>query len=110
MAHEHHQEILDALHQCLVDCNICFNECLNDKEHADHLTDAIRLARDCADTCSFAEQLVTRNSQFHEKFLQFCAEVCDACAKACDHHGAMDHCKACVESCRKCAEVCRKYV
>ncbi|AQQ52644.1 four-helix bundle copper-binding protein [Planococcus lenghuensis] len=107
MAHEHHQELIQALHDCSLHCNICFDECLNDTEHLDMLSNAIRLARDCADTCAFTEQAVARNSQFHVRLAGYCAEVCDTCADECEKHGHHDHCMRCAEACRRCAEACR---
>lgn len=107
MAHEKHQELIQALHDCSAECNHCFDACLQE-EDVKMMAQCIRLDRECADICALLEQAISRNSPFVSELAAVCAKICDACGDECakhaDHH---DHCRRCAEACRRCAEACR---
>lgn len=110
IVHEQHQELIQILHACAVECNHCFDACLQE-EDVKMVAQCIRLDRECADICSFLEQAITRNSPFVSELASVCAKICEACGNECekhtDHH---EHCKRCAEACRRCAEACRSIV
>jgi Cys-rich four helix bundle protein (predicted Tat secretion target) len=107
MAHEQHQELIRALHDCAAECNHCFDACLQEDD-VKMLAQCIRLDRECADMCAFLEHAITHNSPFVSELAAVCATICEACAEECekhaDHH---EHCRRCAEACRRCAEACR---
>ncbi len=63
------QEILGALHNCIVTCNECFDACLSE-HHVSSMAECIRLDRDCSEICSLLVQAISRNSSNIDVFLQ----------------------------------------
>src|SRR5215204_5333713 len=61
------------------------------------------LMLDCAALCAFTADALGRKSQFHNRFAQLCAEVCDTCEQDCAALGQME---TCVQACRDCARLC----
>lgn len=107
MAHEHPQQLLETLHECMAACNHCFDACLKEDE-VKMMAECIRLDRECADMCAYLEQAITRNSPFVSQLAKVCAEICQTCGDECQKHADMhDHCKHCAEACHRCAEACR---
>lgn len=105
MSHEQHQELINALHECAVACNHCYDACLKE-EDVKMMAACIRLDRECADICSYLEQAVSRNTPFLSELATVCAKICEACGNECKQHDH-EHCQKCAEACFKCAEACR---
>ncbi|WP_088006474.1 four-helix bundle copper-binding protein [Indiicoccus explosivorum] len=104
---QHHQELIQALHDCAAACNYCFDQCLKE-DNVKMMAECIRLDRECADTCAFTEQAAMRDSSHLPQLAKFCADVCEACGDECEKHADKhEHCRRCAEACRKCAEACR---
>ena len=105
MAHEQYQELIQTLHDCMAECNHCYDACLQEDD-VKMMAECIRLDRECADICAFLEQALTRNTQFASELAAVCAKICEACGNECKKHDA-EHCQRCAEACFKCAEACR---
>ena len=48
--HKEHHEIIRQLNDCAIECNHCFNACLNE-EDVTMLARCIELERECAEIC-----------------------------------------------------------
>ncbi|HLP41717.1 MAG TPA: four-helix bundle copper-binding protein, partial [Fibrobacteria bacterium] len=80
-----HQESLEstmnstiqAAIACAQACRVCASACLNEKE-IDMLRECIRLNLDCAEICDLSAAYMTRESIFHARLCELCAEVCEA--------------------------------
>lgn len=105
MAHENHTGLLHALHECMAECNHCFDACLQE-EDVKMMAGCIRLDRECADICGYLEQAISRNSSFVKELAAVCATICEACGNECKKHDH-DHCQRCADACFKCAEACK---
>jgi len=101
------QALLDALNRCVAACEHCATACLGE-EHVRHMTDCIRLDRDCADICALVARLVVRGSEHARHLIKECIELCTKCANECAKHNH-PHCQQCAAACRACAEACREY-
>lgn len=99
-------ELLEALQNCITECNHCATACLNESD-VKMLRKCIKLDLDCADICSLGAVLSARESEYANQILKECAKICKACAEECEKHTHMEHCKRCAEACRKCAEACK---
>lgn len=109
MAHEKYHHQIDAVNECAMICSHCSMECLKE-EHVHDLVKCIQLNLDCAAVCRTAVELMSRGSEFSERFNERCAEICNACAEECEKHSDMEHCKQCAEVCRRCADTCMEVV
>ncbi|MEJ7625228.1 MAG: four-helix bundle copper-binding protein [Ferruginibacter sp.] len=106
MAHEHNNQLLEALNNCAAECNHCTSACLEEAD-VKMLAKCISLDIDCAAICTLTAGLIARGSAHGRHLLKECAEVCNACADECDKHGMhMEHCRKCAEACRACAVAC----
>jgi hypothetical protein len=105
MAHQQHQDCIEACQKCAAECEHCASACLQE-DNVKMMALCIQLDRDCADFCRLSATLMSRNSPFAAEFCLLCAKVCEACAAECERHD-MDHCKRCAKACRQCAEECR---
>ena len=101
--------LLDIVLECQKACNNCFYACLKEEDHVKHMTECIRLDRECADLCGLVLDFSQRESALLPEILELCAKACDACAAECETHD-MDHCQRCAKACRTCAEACREYI
>lgn len=107
MAHEQYQELIQILHDCVSECNHCFDACLRE-EDGKMMAQCIRLDRECADICALLEQAIARNSPFVPELAKVCAIVCEACGDECEKHSEHhEHCRRCAEACRRCEKACR---
>lgn len=79
MAHQQHAELLKVLHECMTECNHCFDACLKEDD-VKMMAECIRLDRECADMCGYLEQAISRNSPFVKQLAQVCAEICEPAA------------------------------
>ena len=94
--HEH----MNLLLTCFTICSSCSKMCLEEghKESA-------ALCQDCADVCSLAIQLHSRDSEFSDAIMLLCAEVCRRCSEVCSQMKAK-HCQQCSDICKQCALAC----
>ncbi|MGG3572387.1 four-helix bundle copper-binding protein [Bacillus gobiensis] len=106
MPHEQYQKLLQTLHECMTECNHCFDACLKE-EDMKMMSECIRLDRECAEICGYLEQAISRGTPFVSELASVCAAVCDACGSECKKHD-YDHCQKCAETCFKCAEHCKE--
>ncbi|KAF1677292.1 four-helix bundle copper-binding protein [Bacillus mexicanus] len=108
MAYEQYQSLVEALHDCMVACNRCYDACLKE-ENENMMADCIRLDRDCADICAFVAQAIVRGTPFVSELTQACAAICEACGNECKKHDK-EHFQDCAEACFSCAEACKQAV
>jgi hypothetical protein len=102
-----------CIHACVESaqaCIACADACV--AEHDRALGRCIRLNLDCADLCTAASHILSRQLTpdlgVVSMALQLCAAVCDACAYECSRHAPMHaHCDVCAAACRRCTETCR---
>ena len=106
MSEEQYESMIEALHECMVACNHCYDACLKE-ENVKMMVDCIRLDRECADICAYLEQAISRGTPFLSELSQVCAAICEACSSECEKH-PHEHCQTCAAACLKCAEACRK--
>ena len=97
--------------ECARECDSCFHHCAGlvtggKKEHAA----AMHLCVDCAELCTTAGRLVSRQSPLTDVACEACARACDACAAACEKFPADEHMTQCAAACRECAKTCREMV
>ena len=102
--HNENSFLISQLNNCAIECNHCYNECLNESD-VNMMLRCIELDRDCADICQLTASMLSRGSELSRQMLEVCAEVCKECADECAKH-SHEHCKMCEETCRKCAEAC----
>ena len=95
------KKIIDELYLCAEQCTNCYDACLIE-EDKDKLQSCIMLDKDCAEICRLTAQLLERNSECADKFLNLCAEICIDCASECDKH-KYEHCQRCAAVCRQCS-------
>jgi hypothetical protein len=107
MAHEENRSLITTLNECALECNHCFDACLEERDMK-LLKNCIKLNRDCADVCQLTASLIARDSPHGEHMLKECIEICNACAAECEKHAHMNHCRICAETCRACAEICSR--
>ena len=105
MAHERNQNLMNALNDCVAECNHCAAACLEERDVA-MLTNCIKLNIDCADVCRLTASLVARGSMHAQHLMKECAEICEACARECEQHDHMEHCRMCAQVCHQCADAC----
>lgn len=105
MSHEQHQELLQILHECMVECNHCYNACLQE-EDIKMMTECIRLDRECTDMCNYLAQAISRGTPFISELASVCAKICEECGNECKKHDH-EHCQKCANACFKCAEACK---
>ncbi|MBP3952218.1 four-helix bundle copper-binding protein [Bacillus suaedae] len=108
MSHEQYQSQLDALHECMIACNHCYDACLEEDDIA-MMAKCIRLDRECADICAYLEQAISRGTPFISELAEVCAKICTECGNECKKHDH-EHCQKCAEACMACAEACKKLV
>ncbi|QTM98766.1 four-helix bundle copper-binding protein [Sediminibacillus dalangtanensis] len=106
MAHEKYQELLNTLHDCMVQCNHCYDACL-EEDDVKMMAPCIRLDRECADICGYLAQAITRGTPYVAELASVCAKICEDCGNECKKH-EQEHCQKCADICMKCADACRK--
>lgn len=107
MSHVKNKALLEALNNCIEECNHCITACLEEQD-VTMLANCIKLDIDCAAICTITASFFARNSSHANHLLSECAEICNACADECEKHAesGMEHCKICADACRKCADAC----
>ncbi|WP_058305955.1 four-helix bundle copper-binding protein [Gracilibacillus massiliensis] len=106
MSHQNYQDLLETLHDCMTECNHCFDACLQEDD-VKMMAECIRLDRECADICGYLEAAISRNSPFIKELAAVCVKICTACGEECKKH-QHDHCQKCADACFNCAEACKK--
>lgn len=108
MIYNQFQECIDVCLECASICSQTTSACIN-SFNIKELRRCIQLTTDCADVCAVAAELMSRNSEFAERFSQLCIKTCHACAAECDRFASMNEfCKLCAEACRFCAFKCEE--
>ncbi|GGP08374.1 four-helix bundle copper-binding protein [Oceanobacillus neutriphilus] len=105
MSHKQHQQLIDALQDCIIACNHCYDACLKE-EDIQMMAGCIRLDRECAEICSFLAQALCRDTPFATELASVCASICEACGNECKQHDH-EHCQKCADACFQCAEACK---
>ena len=101
---------IHACVECAQTCAACADACLGEQDRA--LARCIRINLDCADLCTAASRVLSRQLApdlgVASMMLQLRAAACDACAYECRQHAAMHaHCDVCAAACRRCTDACR---
>ena len=102
------KNLLDTLMKCITACENCATKCLSE-ENVNQMEKCIRTDRDCADICRITATFVARESQYMQKMLKQCIELCKDCEKECRKHDH-DHCQKCADACRECVQACEEYM
>ncbi len=104
----------DDMQMCIENCTQCSQVCEQLIQHCLMKGGAhaelrhIRLLQDCVDICTLSARFMNRESAFHHKTCETCAEVCLACAQDCERFHDDEMMSACADVCRRCAESCQK--
>jgi hypothetical protein len=103
---------IDAINDCAQACTADVDADLSERNLTELLT-CIRLCFDCADVCTAAAGVVSRQSahdpDMMRALLGACISVCKSCGDECERHAQMhDHCRVCAEACRKSEQACRE--
>jgi hypothetical protein len=99
-----------ACSECQRACDYCEAYCVDAlaKGSKHHLT-TVQTCRDCADICSSAASIVSRESEFADVICRACAEACGRCAHECEAHGKDDAVmSSCAKECRTCEKACQE--
>ena len=107
----------DALIQCIEvcvlceqTCSACADACLGEDD-LPVLRRCIRLNLDCADICSTAVKMLSRQQQPEPGviagLLELCATICALCAQECGRHHH-EHCAVCAEMCSRTEDECQQ--
>jgi hypothetical protein len=102
---------IEAATACAQACTACADACLAEQDVAS-LRRCIRDDLDCADVCTTASRVLSRQTAFDARVtravVQECIQACNTCADACgehrDHH---PHCATCEDACRACEAACK---
>lgn len=100
--------LMQALAQCIEACGTCASSCLNEAD-VKKMKACIATDLDCADICSAALQILSRDSAHSDAVIKACKTICESCEKTCQSHD-MEHCQKCAKACKACAEACDAYL
>jgi hypothetical protein len=100
-SHLNTDQIQNLLH-CMAVCKSCAKMCIEEGHKK-----TASLCHECADVCDLAIKLKCCESQFADKILDLCSQMCKKCAEECERMHAQ-HCKECAEVCRDCSNTCSK--
>jgi hypothetical protein len=103
---------IEALGDCAQACTADVDADLSEHHLAEMVT-CIRLCLDCADTCTAAQRVITRQAELSttiaRPLLEACVAACRACGDECEQHAQMHaHCRVCEQACRRCEQACRQ--
>jgi uncharacterized membrane protein len=103
---------IDALSDCAQACTADTDADLSE-QHVTEMIQCIRLCLDCADICTAAAAVVSRQATYDANvtrpLLEACAAICKSCGDECEQHARMhEHCRVCAEACRRCEQACRE--
>ncbi len=114
-AADHHNA---AFMDCAKACNDCQRECDSCARHCalrvadgkkEHMK-TLATCTDCAEICSTASHVASRQGPMAVLICDACAKSCDTCGEACGTFKDDDHMKLCAEACKKCAAACREMI
>jgi hypothetical protein len=103
---------IDALSDCAQACRADADDDLREQNLAEMVT-CIRLCLDCADVCTAAVGVVSRQTAYDASvtrpLLAACVAVCRSCGDECERHAQhYAHCRVCEQACRRCEQACRE--
>lgn len=98
--------------ECARLCEKCATACRQLGNNA--LNHCIALCRNCAEICFLDAKFMLRETPFHFRTCQLCAEICNECATECDKAVSIvqgsgierDLLQQCGETCHRCSETC----
>jgi hypothetical protein len=105
------QHLQDCVRNCLdcgSICQQCAAECISMDKSGMGL--CITSCLDCAAVCTLDAELMSRESAYHFKTCELCADICEDCAQICEANARLNDneiMRECAEACRRCAESCR---
>ncbi len=102
---------VDALNDCAQVCAADVDADLSE-HNVTEMVRCVRLCLDCADICTAAVGVTTRQAEYDAKvtkpLLEACVAICETCGDECERHAPHhDHCRICAEACRRCEQACR---
>ena len=102
---------IDALTDCAQACIADIDADLGEHDVTEMVT-CIRLCLDCADVCTAAAGVTSRQTAYDadvtKPLLRACLAICKSCGDECEQHAQMhEHCRVCAEACRRCEQACR---
>jgi uncharacterized protein YhaN len=104
--------LTDEMERCVDSCfeavqatEWCADQCTGSEE----MQDCARLCRDVADLATQCGRFCSRESTFHTRTAELCADASEQCADECAKHDA-EHCQVTEEKLRECADACREMV
>jgi hypothetical protein len=104
----------EMMQRAIDECESCRDVCVRAIVHClhrggSHAEEAhITALLDCVDMCATSATFMLRDSTFHRRICEVCADICDACAASCEEFPDDDVMRRCAEECRRCAESCRQ--
>jgi uncharacterized membrane protein len=103
---------IDALSDCAQACRADVDDDLGEQNLSDMVL-CVRLCLDCADICTAAIGVISRqtarDASVARPLLEACAAACKSCGDECERHAQMHaHCRVCAEACRRCEQACRE--
>jgi hypothetical protein len=103
---------IDALSDCAQACRADVDDDLSEQNLSDMVL-CVRLCLDCADICTAAigvtSRQAARDASVTRPLLEACAAACKSCGDECERHARMhEHCRVCAEACRRCEQACRE--
>jgi hypothetical protein len=118
VAGEKSQEHGKVFAACAMACADCSNSCASCYHHCAGLVAAGKkghartmiLCNDCAEVCSTAAKLTSRQSPFAVIVCETCAKTCDECGAACAKFSDDKHMTDCARACKDCATACREMI
>jgi Domain of Unknown Function (DUF326) len=103
---------IEALSDCAQACHADADDDLSEQNPSDMVT-CILLCLNCADICTAAVGVTSRqtvhDASITRPLLEGCAAACKSCGDECERHAHMhEHCRICAEACKRCEQACRK--
>lgn len=104
---------IHAAIECAQVCAACADACVGEHVPNGGLDHCIRLTQDCADICTMASRVLTRQQSpdlaLIAMTIELCAYACESCAAECERHAIHHaHCYVCAAACRRCFTACRE--
>jgi uncharacterized membrane protein len=103
---------IDALSDCAQACTADVDADLSEQNPAE-MVRCIRLCLDCADVCTAAIGVISRQAGYDRNvtkpLLEACVAICKSCGDECERHAPHhEHCRVCEQACRRCEQACRE--
>jgi hypothetical protein len=103
---------IDALSDCAQACIADVDADLSEQNVTEMVT-CIRLCLDCADVCTAALGVTSRQASYDASvtrpLLEACVVICKSCGDECERHARHhEHCRFCAQACRRCELACRE--